>query len=307
MIHAFLNLDKPAGITAHDCVSQVRKLTCQKRVGHSGTLDPAATGVLPIALGQTTRLLRFLPEGKAYHAKVRFGLTTATDDLEGEIITMQPCPNLNLSDIKTLLPLFLGQIQQRPPAFSAIQVNGVRLYDLARAGKIVEAPIRTVNVMDIKILAWQSGDFPELDLAIACGSGTYIRAIARDLGAKLGCGATLAGLVRTYSNGFNLAQSLRFENLKALESIDSVLIDPDTALQHLKAISLPSEAAKRWTHGQIINLENINLDQETSLFIEFMESAELFDCRVYENNGKFWGIGQIEGLNLKPVVVLNQE
>jgi tRNA pseudouridine55 synthase len=156
VINAFLNLNKPTGITAHDCISRVRKLLNQKKAGHSGTLDPMATGVLPIALGNCTRLLRFLPEGKAYKATVRFGIRTNTDDIEGEILTQQECSHLKLEDAEPLLSLFLGKIQQRPPAFSAIQVDGVRLYDLARAGLPVEAPF-------IKLKSWLGawGIFPK--------------------------------------------------------------------------------------------------------------------------------------------------
>ncbi|MDX2256195.1 MAG: tRNA pseudouridine(55) synthase TruB, partial [Pseudanabaenaceae cyanobacterium bins.39] len=184
MFHGFISIDKPPEITAHDCVSKLRKLLKQKKIGHGGTLDPMATGVLPIAVGNATRLLRFLPSGKAYIAKIRFGLVTNTDDITGEIVSDRPCSNLNLDTVKDLLPLFQGKITQRPPAFSAIQVDGKRLYDLARRGEITEAdvPMREVEVKEIKVLGWTEGDYPELDVAIACGAGTYIRAIARDLG-----------------------------------------------------------------------------------------------------------------------------
>ena len=199
MFNGFISIDKPPQITAHDCVSKLRKLLKQKKIGHGGTLDPMATGVLPIAVGNATRLLRFLPEGKAYDAKIRFGIVTNTDDITGEILSDRPCPDLTREQIEQLLPLFQGEITQRPPAFSAIQVNGQRLYNLARRGEIVEAdiPLRSVKITEIQILDWTIGDYPELDVAISCGSGTYIRSIARDLGGKLGCGATFSGLKRT--------------------------------------------------------------------------------------------------------------
>jgi tRNA pseudouridine55 synthase len=291
VINAFLNLNKPTGITAHDCISQVRKLLNQKKAGHSGTLDPMATGVLPIALGNCTRLLRFLPEGKAYKATVRFGLTTNTDDIEGEIITQQECPHLNLADVQQLLPLFQGKIQQRPPDFSAIQVNGVRLYDLARAGQPMEAPIRTVEVYNIEVLAWRTGNFPELDLAIACGSGTYIRAIARDLGETLKCGATLSNLERTFSNGFNLADSVTFEAIapQNLEGITS----PTLVLKHLNIVELDPISARRWTQGQIINLDSDLINPEPQNNYR----------RVY-TQAQFLGIGEIKDQKLAPIVVL---
>ena len=211
-LDGFIGIDKPPLITAHDCVSKLRKLLKQKKIGHGGTLDPMATGVLPIALGKATRLLRFLPEGKAYDAKIRFGIVTDTDDITGKLISDRPHPDLMLEEVQKLLPLFQGKIIQRPPAFSAIQVNGQRLYDLARRGEILEndIPLRSVEISEIRVLNWTQGDYPEIDVAISCGSGTYIRAIARDLGEKLGCGATLSGLRRTYSNGFDLKSSLSF-------------------------------------------------------------------------------------------------
>ncbi|MFM7601150.1 MAG: tRNA pseudouridine(55) synthase TruB, partial [Pseudanabaena sp.] len=177
MFNGFISIDKPPSITAHDCVSRLRKLLKQKKIGHGGTLDPMATGVLPIAVGNATRLLRFLPEGKAYEARIRFGLVTNTDDITGEVISDRPCPKLTLAEIQKLLPLFQGKITQRPPAFSAIQVNGKRLYDLARRGEISESdiPMRSVEITEIRVLNWTEGDYPELDVAIACGSGTYIR------------------------------------------------------------------------------------------------------------------------------------
>ncbi|MBD0336189.1 MAG: tRNA pseudouridine(55) synthase TruB, partial [Cyanobacteria bacterium Co-bin13] len=141
-MQGFLNLNKPAGLTSHDCVARVRRLLQTKKVGHGGTLDPAAQGVLPIAVGRATRLLPYLASGKAYQAVIRFGLITATDDLEGDILHQQPAPDLSLAQIQAVLPQFLGQIEQVPPRYSAIQVDGQRLYDLARKGQAVEAPLR---------------------------------------------------------------------------------------------------------------------------------------------------------------------
>jgi tRNA pseudouridine55 synthase len=184
-----------------------------KRVGHAGTLDPTATGVLPIALGKATRLLQYLPGEKAYQATIRLGVQTTTDDLEGEIITSIPCPGLNLANIKTALSQFIGRIEQIPPSYSAIQVDGKRLYDLARKGEIVQVPVRTVEISQIQVLDWRDGDFPELDVAISCGTGTYIRAIARDLGTILNTGGTLSALIRTKSSSFPIQTSLTFTDL----------------------------------------------------------------------------------------------
>jgi len=249
----FLNLHKPLTFTSHDCVARLRRLLKTKKIGHAGTLDPMADGVLPMAIGRATRLLQFLPQSKAYRAIVRFGLTTTTDDLEGEILTQMACPDVTLEQIKALLPQFIGKIDQIPPAFSAIQVDGKRLYDLARAGVAVDVPMRTVEVSEIKVLDWRGGEFPEIDLDITCGGGTYIRAIARDLGAVLGTGATLAGLTRTHSSGFDLSNSLTFETIEAaIENQSLVLTTVEQPLMHHPSILLNDEETWRWCNGQKI-------------------------------------------------------
>ncbi|HLO49100.1 MAG TPA: tRNA pseudouridine(55) synthase TruB, partial [Kamptonema sp.] len=247
----FLNLNKPVGMTSHDCVARLRRILKLKRVGHGGTLDPAAAGVLPVALGKATRLLQFLRHDKAYEGTVRFGLTTATDDLEGEILSSQPVSELTLEQVKAVLPSFVGKIDQVPPNYSAIHVQGKRLYDLARKGESVVVPPRAVEVLGLKILDWRPGDFPELDLAIACGAGTYIRAIARDLGATLSVGGTLAALTRTKSSGFTLAESLTFEELETqLQQGIFHPLTPSAPLGHLDAIALNPKDAARWCQGQ---------------------------------------------------------
>ena len=234
-------------------MSKVRRLLKIRKVGHGGTLDPLATGVLPIAVGKATRLISYLPHRKAYHAKVRFGIQTATDDLEGEILKTCSASALTLDKITPYLPYFLGIIEQIPPQYSAIQRDGKRLYDLARQGKIVEVPSRRVEIFDIQVLGWQAGEFPELDLLIRCGEGTYIRAIARDLGNLLGVGATLAGLIRTESGGMELKNSITLEELaNRVESQDFSLTSPQTVLTDLPKIILDAETAQRWCQGQKI-------------------------------------------------------
>jgi tRNA pseudouridine55 synthase len=286
----FLNLNKPAGWTSHDCVAKVRKLLKTKRVGHAGTLDPAAIGVLPIAVGRATRLLQYLRSDKAYRATIRFGITTATDDLEGEILTQQAVPDLTLEAIQEKLPTFLGVIQQIPPNYSAIQVDGKRLYDLARAGETIEAKPRTVEIYSLEVLDWRSGDFPELECAIACGSGTYIRSIARDLGAALNTGATLAHLIRTQSSGFVLSDTYLLENIDP----EIELIAPDQALQHLQKLELADAIARKWCQGQKIEISEITqLENEQHV-------------RVVNQCDRFLGIGQRIETCLVPRMVFEQ-
>lgn len=263
-MQGFLNLNKPGGLTSHDCVARVRRLMQLKRVGHGGTLDPAATGVLPLALGKATRLLQYLRQDKAYKATIQLGITTTTDDLEGEIITQAPVSGLSLETVKAALKSFEGTIEQIPPSYSAIQVQGKRLYDLARAGEKIAVAARTVEVFKIEILDWRNGDFPQLDIAIACGAGTYIRAIARDLGAALQTGGTLAALTRTASSGFDLIDSLTLEQLEvALQQNSFNPVPPAALLQHLSSITLPSTIAQKWCQGQRVlwnDLGNFSTD-----------------------------------------------
>lgn len=276
----FINLNKPLGLTSHDCVARVRRLLAIKKVGHGGTLDPAASGVLPIAIGRATRLLPFLPEDKAYRAVIRFGMTTATDDLEGEVLTQTPCPQLTEAAAIAPLPQFLGTIQQIPPQYSAVQVAGKRLYDLARKGHVVEAPVRTVTVTKIAPMMWAGGDFPELTVDIACGAGTYIRAIARDWGQQLGLGATLASLVRTRSSGFVLETSLSLETLaQQIEAQTFCPVEPAIALQHLPKLTLPEPLARRWRQGQKPLISAADVDVSPSWVarsLQIFDEAEQF-------------------------------
>ena len=291
-IDGFLNLNKPAGMTSHDCVGRVRRLLKLKRVGHGGTLDPTVTGVLPIALGRATRLLQFLQHHKAYKGTIRFGLTTDTDDLEGKIQHSQSVPDLTLEKVQSALPKFIGKIEQFPPSFSAIQVGGKRLYELARKGETVEVAARKVEVFGLEILDWRPGDFPELDLSIACGAGTYIRAIARDLGAMLNTGGTLACLTRTESSGFSIEQSLSFEELELQLQEDKFCpILPGQVLGHLGAIVLSPEYTKRWFQGQRLPIPEMPIASEEESRQNPPQPP--YPLQVYDRDGNFLGIGQV--------------
>jgi tRNA pseudouridine55 synthase len=291
----FLNLNKPLNWTSHDCVAKVRRLLQTKKVGHAGTLDPLATGVLPIAIGRATRLLQYLPEGKAYRATVRFGVTTDSDDLAGNVLTETPTPDLQQATILAALPQFQGHIQQVPPSYSAIQVGGKRLYDLARSGQMITAPTREVDVHRITVLAWRPGEFPEIDLDIACGGGTYIRSIARDLGVAVGTGATLAGLCRTGSSGFDIASGFDLETIAAQREAGTLtLIAPMPILGHLLPIVLPDELARGWCFGQKTAVEFLDLEADRAY-------------RVHNQAADFLGITHAEvtetGWRLRPQMV----
>jgi len=247
VICGFLVLDKPAGPTSHTCVARVRRAYGLKRVGHGGTLDPAVTGVLPVALGPATRLLPYLPGEKAYRAWIQLGVRTTTDDLDGTVLDHQPPPaNLTAQTLNMALAPFRGSIQQRPPSFSAVHVQGQRAYALARAGHQLHLPPRPVTLHRLEILAWDR-DEGRLELDIHCSSGTYIRSLARDLGESLGCGGALASLRRTEALGFHLHQSVA---LDALVPPLPPLLDPLDVLHHLPRHQLTSREEVGWRHGR---------------------------------------------------------
>ena len=288
-MQGFINLFKEANFTSHDCVAKLRGLLRLKRIGHGGTLDPAATGVLPIALGKATRLLQYLHPDKAYKATIRLGVVTETDDLEGEIISQTPEVKVSLEEVTEALKQFTGKLSQIPPKYSAIQVQGKRLYDLARRGETIEVPPRNVEVYKLEVLEWRSGEYPEIDVAIDCSTGTYIRAIARDLGTTLGTGGTLAKLIRTQSAGFSLLDSLTFDELMLqLQQGSFRAIAPSAVLQHLPRVTLISPLAQKWCQGQIVAG-----DEEV-----------LSNCpvQVYLEDGDFLGIGHQEDLEVRSLI-----
>ncbi|NDJ61826.1 MAG: tRNA pseudouridine(55) synthase TruB, partial [Chloroflexi bacterium] len=196
----FLNIDKPLGWTSHDVVAKLRRGLQIKKIGHAGTLDPLATGVLVICLGAATRLSEYVMDTtKRYRAVVHLGVTTDTYDAEGEITAQRPSDHLSEADVRDALGAFVGALEQVPPMYSAIKQGGRKLYDLARAGEVVERPPRPVHIHALEVVAWQP---PQVTLDVTCSPGTYIRSLAYDLGAALGVGAHLAGLMRTASGSF---------------------------------------------------------------------------------------------------------
>jgi tRNA pseudouridine55 synthase len=254
-VDGIFNLDKPAGMTSHDVVARVRRLAGQKRVGHAGTLDPAAVGVLPICVGQATRVAEYLSEsGKAYRATIRFGVVTDTYDAEGEVLRTAPVA-LSREEIAAALPAFLGPQMQVPPVYSAIKRGGQPLYKLARAGKEVTVEPRLVEIDALTIVRWQS---PDLVLDVECGKGTYIRSLAFDLGERLGPGAHLAGLIRTRSGPFTLETSATLAELEqafAEGRWADYLYAPDEALLDRQAAILGAASEARVRNGQPLRFE----------------------------------------------------
>jgi tRNA pseudouridine55 synthase len=254
MMHGFLTIDKPSGITSHDVVARIRRLGGQRRVGHAGTLDPAATGVLVVALGGATRLIEYVQHRtlKRYLATVRLGVTTTTDDADGEIVAQQPIPPLDTAMIEQSLAPLRGTIWQTPPMYAALHYQGRRLYELARAGVTVETLPRRVYIERLDLVGY---DPPLLTLDVVCGSGTYIRALARDLGATLGCGAHLAALRRTAVGAFRIEDAIPLDVLEAearpdaREALRQRLLPPENAVADWSVLRLDQESAWRIRHG----------------------------------------------------------
>ena len=230
MTSGVLNIDKPAGMTSHDVVGRVRRVAHLKRVGHAGTLDPDATGVLLVCLGQATRLSDYLAdEGKAYRAVLALGVTTTTEDASGEVLTQADAGHLTEADLAALLPRFVGDIAQVPPMVSAVHHEGRRLYELARAGITVERTARTIHIDVIDLRDFTPGATACATLDIVCGKGTYIRTLCADLGTALGVGGHMQSLRRTRVGAFTAEAATPLAELTE-ENLPGLLVSPAAAL-----------------------------------------------------------------------------
>lgn len=262
-----LIVDKPAGLTSHDVVAEVRRLVGQTRVGHAGTLDPMATGVLVICIGLATRLAEYVANtDKRYRATIRFGIATTTWDAEGEVEEVRPIDGLTLGAIEAALPRFMGASEQVPPMFSALKRDGEPLYRLARRGVAVPREARRIEVYAMDVQRWQP---PDLVVDVHCSKGTYVRALARDLGEALGVGAHLAALRRTAVGAFTLEDAVEMELLRAGGAPGGWrehLLDPSVAVRDLPAVVVDDEAARRIAHGQALPLEVDGDGTEAAVF-----------------------------------------
>lgn len=235
----FLNIDKPKGWTSHDVVNKLRRGLKVKKVGHAGTLDPMATGVLIMCVGGATRLSEYaMTSTKTYRATVYLGKTTDSYDAEGEILTEQDASQITQADLEAILPKFMGNIQQLPPMFSAIKQDGKKLYELARKGQTVERPKRLITIYDLSLVSWDS---PEFTLDVTCSAGTYIRSLAYDLGEMLGVGAHLSGLIRSASGAFKVADAISPELLLSSDDWMQYLLPPEFGLSDLPKLTLNAE------------------------------------------------------------------
>lgn len=270
-VDGFLAIDKPAGITSHDVVARLRRATRQKRIGHAGTLDPAATGVLVLALGQATRLIEYVQDEtiKHYEALIRLGVTTTTDDAEGEALAHSPVPALALDTIAATLQQFEGTIMQVPPIYSALHHRGQRLYEIARAGQTVDIPARPVQIDSIAIRSWQS---PDLAITVACGKGTYIRSLARDIGQQLGCGGYLAALRRTRVGTFTIEAATPLDQAAAhceAGHASDLLHPADLAVRDWPAVEADAALAQRILRGLPVDLPTLTDPQAARVRVHY--------------------------------------
>lgn len=251
-IGGVLVVDKPAGWTSFDVVAKTRSLTGIRQIGHSGTLDPMATGVLVLCLGQATRLLEYLTGlPKTYQATVALGTATDTYDATGAITSQRPIPDLALEDWERALDRFRGEIMQRPPAYSAIKRDGEAQYKRARRGEAVVLEPRPVTVYELTLMSLHD---PEIDIRITCSAGTYVRSIAHDLGESLGCGAHLSSLRRLAVGTFSIEQAIPLQGL-ARDEWQLALLPPSVAVAHLPRVEVSEGDVARLMHGQSISAQ----------------------------------------------------
>lgn len=284
-MNGILCMNKPSGFTSFDVIAKLRGILKIKRLGHSGTLDPMATGVLPVFVGNATKACDILPDNsKSYRAEFKFGMTTDTQDITGKII-QQYDKKVSREDILEIIPQFMGDILQIPPMYSAVQINGKRLYDLARQGVEIKRPEREIHIDSIKLESFdeetQSGT-----LFIICSKGTYIRTVINDIGDSLGCGGIMTSLVRTCTSGFNLDDCFTFEEVEnAVKNgnTENLLISIDSAFMLYPEIHLGEHQTKLYKNGVKLDLQRIrNILPQNNIY------------RVYGSDSKFIGLALAE-------------
>jgi len=258
-MQGFILLNKPSGMTSFSAVSRIKRLCHEKRVGHTGTLDPMATGVLPIFLGRATALSGIMLDGdKRYTAKIKLGITTDTEDITGSVLSESRVVVTPI-ELENALKHFTGKISQKPPMYSALKKDGVRLYDLARQGKTVDIPEREIEVFDIKILSPLGSDNC-FTIDVKVSKGTYIRSLARDIGEFLGCGATLTALERTSACGFDITEAVSLDLLTE-QNVTNYIKSEETAIMHLEKINVTQKQAVRFCNGGQLSFERLHIQK----------------------------------------------
>lgn len=298
-------LHKPKGMTSHDCVFKLRKILREKRIGHTGTLDPDVTGVLPICVGRATKIAQFLTsETKTYEGEATLGFSTTTEDASGEVVEKQDVNRvITRQEVESVLAELTGTLEQVPPMYSAVKVNGKKLYEYARAGKEVERPVRTITIHEFTLLDNRElfeGETISFRFRVTCSKGTYVRTLAVMIGEKLGFPAHMSDLVRTASGEFKLEDCISFEEIEQNVqngTVESIFISIDEALRKFPKMVVSREQAEKVKNGMFLP----NKEQVTAPFITIFDENERC-LAIYEHHPKHPGM-------LKPMKVLvnNQE
>lgn len=288
-LNGVLIVDKPAGVSSNAVLQRAKRLFFANKAGHSGSLDPIATGVLPLCFGEATKFAQFLLDAdKEYLATFRLGIATDTADCEGQVLTEKDASRLREKDVLAALKDFRGDITQVPPMYSALKRNGTPLYELARQGIEVEREARPVSIYAYELLAFRAGTIAEVDCRVHCSKGTYIRSLAESLGDKLGVGGHVSALRRSMAGPFTLEQAHTLDKLEQVrgdqraEVLDGHLLPVDAPVKTLNEIVLPASSAWYFTQGQaVMDAQVFRLGDEGDML------------RVFEEDGEFLGVGEI--------------
>ena len=284
MIHGIINVYKEKGFTSHDVVAKLRRIVGQKKIGHTGTLDPDATGVLPVCLGKANKLCDLLTDkNKTYEAVLLLGKTTDTQDITGEVLEEKSTKALTEEKVREAIEGFIGDYEQIPPMYSALKVNGKKLYELAREGKVIERKARPVKILDIQILEI---DLPKVRMEVSCSKGTYIRTLCHDIGEKLGCGGCMESLIRTRVSTFRIEDAKTLDEIETLKQegkLAELLIPIDAMFPSYPKIMVKDDWKAFAKNGNPLDLkmlkEACGQDEETQV-------------RLYDESGKFIAIYQ---------------
>ena len=284
MIHGIINVYKEKGFTSHDVVAKLRGIVGQKKIGHTGTLDPDATGVLPVCLGKATKLCDLLTDkNKTYEAVLLLGKTTDTQDITGEVLEEKSTEALTEEKVREAIEGFIGDYEQIPPMYSALKVNGKKLYELAREGKVIERKAHPVKILDIQILEI---DLPKVRMEVSCSKGTYIRTLCHDIGEKLGCGGCMESLIRTRVSTFRIEDAKTLDEIETLKQegkLAELLVPIDAMFPSYPKITVKDDWKAFAKNGNPLDLkmlkEACGQDEETQV-------------RLYDESGKFIAIYQ---------------
>lgn len=294
-MNGVINIYKNTGMTSFDVVAIVRRVAKMKKVGHTGTLDPAASGVLPVCLGKATKIIDYIMENKkVYRVNLKLGMVTDTYDLEGEILREKDASHITKDEILNCINSFVGTIDQVPPMYSALKQNGVRLYELARQGIEVHREARKINIYSIENIKIESNDNIQMD--VCCSKGTYIRSLCYDIGEKLNVGATMTALERIQNGPFTKEEAINIEDLTE-ELLEKHIISIEKALDSFEKITVNEKFGKLLRNGVKVF--------DNRMYSEEVEFNKLY--RVYEDNGVFLGLGKRDEKGFKLEKLLIEE